>query len=627
MNLNEIRNPDFLRTLDEKQLDELAGEIREFLIQNISKTGGHLASNLGVVELTIALHRVFSVPEDKVFFDVGHQCYTHKILTGRADRFPTLKQFQGLSGFQKRNESLYDVWEAGHSSTSLSAALGMAVARDLHHGTYSIVPVIGDGALSSGMSLEALNQIGSEKRKIIIVFNDNNMSISRNVGAMAKGFSKLRAGKGYNDLKRNMKKGLIRNSVGRAVYTGLKSIKDTVRDTIIDEGIFGEFNLDYLGPVDGHNLHDLIEALETARTHERPVVVHVITKKGKGYPFCENDIDGKWHGIGPFDIHTGREKHETPAGFISWSALMSNTVTELAAENKEIAAVTPAMVYGSCLQTFFARYPERSFDCGISEEHAATFCAGLALSGMRPYFTVYSSFLQRAYDQINHDICRMDLPVVIGIDRAGLCGGDGDTHHGVFDIGLLKALPNMILAAPSTGEEAKDMLYTAFRTNHPYAIRFSKDFVKDPGKYQMRTIETGKWEMYNDAPENKVIVLTYGTDVQTLLNKVTVNALPVTVVNCRFLKPIDTAMLSDIAKRGASVIVYETDMLENGLGASVLEYLNDQGLSMKIRRFGIPDRYVPQGSNHQLKRMMGIDLNSLMDEIIKDLEHAEISVH
>ena len=627
MDLNEIRNPDFLRTMDEKQLGELAQEIREFLIKNISRTGGHLASNLGVVELTIALHRVFSVPEDKVFFDVGHQCYTHKILTGRADRFDTLRHFQGLSGFQKRSESIYDVWEAGHSSTSLSAALGMAVARDLDHRNYAVVPVIGDGALGSGMALEALNQIGSEKRNLIIVFNDNNMSISRNVGAMAKGFSKLRAGRGYNDLKRSMKKGLRSNSFGRIVYSGLKSIKDTVRDTIIDEGIFGEFNLDYLGPVDGHNIHDLIEALETARSHEGPIVVHVITKKGKGYPFCENDLDGKWHGIGPFDIHTGREKHETPAGYLSWSALMSNTVLSLAEENPAIVAVTPAMIYGSCLQPFFARFPERSFDCGIAEEHAATFCAGLALSGKRPYFTVYSSFLQRAYDQINHDICRMDLPVVIGIDRAGLSGADGDTHHGVFDIGLLKAVPNMILCEPADAEEAMDMLYTGFSGNHPYAIRFPRDYVKDPGNYTMKTIETGTWQMLNDAPDNRIIVMTYGPDVHTLLQKITVNSLPVTVVNCRFMKPIDTAMIEEIAARNLPVIVYESDMLENGLGASILEYCSDRGLDMKIRRFGIPDRYVPQGSISQLRRMMGIDLNTVFDEIVKDLEHAEVSVH
>ena len=620
MDLNEIRNPDFLKTLNEKEMDQLAEDIRRFLIQSISKTGGHLASNLGVVELTIALHRVFRVPEDKVFFDIGHQCYTHKILTGRASQFPTLRQFGGISGFQKRSESIFDVWEAGHSSTSLSAALGMAVARDLDGRHYAVVPVIGDGALGSGMALEALNQIGSEKRDMVIVFNDNNMSISKNVGAMAKGFSKLRAGKGYNDLKRNMKRGLSGTHLGQMVYRGMKSVKDAVRETIIDEGIFGEFNLSYLGPVDGHSIHDLIEAFETAKQHEGPVVVHVITKKGKGYPYCENDNDGRWHGIGPFDVRTGRIKHDTPAGWLSWSRLMSRTVLQLADSDRNITAITPAMVYGSCLQEFFAKYPERSFDCGIAEEHAVTFCAGMALSGKRPYLTVYSSFLQRAYDQISHDVCRMDLPVVIGIDRAGLCSSDGDTHHGVFDVGILKALPHMILAEPSSGEEAMDLLYTAFSQKHPFAIRFPKDYAKDPGNYSMKTVPVGSWQMLNDAPENRVIVLTYGPDVHTLLNKITVNDLPVTVVNCRFFKPIDTEVIRTVAERNVPVIVYETDMLENGLASSVLEYCNDSGLFLPLKRFGIDDRFVPQGSNTQLKRMIGIDIGTVFDTIVKELE-------
>ena len=627
MNLYDITGPEFLKGMSLQELEELCGTIRNFLIESISRTGGHLASNLGVVELTVALHYVFNSPEDKLFFDVGHQCYTHKILTGRASQFNTLRQYEGLSGFEKRKESVHDVWEAGHSSTSLSAALGMAGARDLTHQDYCVVPVIGDGALSSGMALEALNQIGSEKKNMIIIFNDNNMSISRNVGAMKDNFSRLRASRTYTGIKENVKRNLRTNDFGEAIYSGLKIFKDAVKEAVINGGIFEEFGLDYIGPVDGHNLTDLIRVMEAEKNHEGPIVIHVITKKGKGYAPCENDIEGYWHGVGPFNIKTGRPLASASANTVPWAAVMADELTVLAEENEKITAVCPAMITGSSLRKFYAKYPDRSFDCGIAEEHAATFCAGLALSGKRPYFTVYSSFLQRAYDQINHDICRMDLPVVIGIDRAGLSGADGDTHHGVFDIGLLKAVPNMILCEPADAEEAMDMLYTGFSGNHPYAIRFPRDYVKDPGNYTMKTIETGTWQMLNDAPDNRIIVMTYGPDVHTLLQKITVNSLPVTVVNCRFMKPIDTAMIEEIAARNLPVIVYESDMLENGLGASILEYCSDRGLDMKIRRFGIPDRYVPQGSISQLRRMMGIDLNTVFDEIVKDLEHAEVSVH
>lgn len=617
MDLTDIKNPKFLKSLNVREMEELSAEIRHFLIENISKTGGHLASNLGVVELTIALHYVFNSPTDKIFFDVGHQSYTHKILTGRAGDFHLLRQYEGLSGFEKRKESEHDVWEAGHSSTSLSAALGMAVARDLHHEHYQIIPVIGDGALSSGMSLEALNEIGSEKKNMIIVFNDNNMSISKNVGALTSGFSRLRSSTSYTKLKNSMKKNLRTSNFGEAVYSGLKSIKDSIKANVIDSGIFKEFNLDYIGPIDGHNLHDLIQVFEAVKDHEGPIVVHVITQKGKGYLPCEVDKEGKWHGVGPFNVKTGKSLHEIPEGYCAWAESASDTVRKLAEKDKNIVAITPAMVTGSYMQKFFAEFPDRSFDTGIAEEHAATLAAGMAISGLRPYFVVYSSFLQRCYDQINHDICRMDLPVVIGIDHAGLVGPDGETHHGIYDIGLLSPLPNMILSQPKDAEEMQDLIYTAFHQSHPFAIRFPKGTVKSAASMTGKELPIGSWVKYNDDSANQAAILTYGEDVDRVLDKVIVNHLPITVINCRFFKPLDEEMLSELSRRHMKCIIYEMDMKAGGLAEHILGFMNDREMPLSIKVFGIPDEYIQQGSERLLRRDLKIDLNTLMEEAIK----------
>ena len=621
MNLSDIHNPDFLKKMSVDELEGLASDIRAFLIQSISKTGGHLASNLGVVDLTIALHYVFHSPVDRIFFDVGHQCYTHKILTGRAGAFNTLRQYRGLSGFEKRKESEHDVWEAGHSSTSLSAALGMAVARDLDHDDYCIVPVIGDGALSSGMALEALNEIGSEKRRMIIVFNDNNMSISRNVGALSTTFSKLRTSNGYLNIKHNLKRNLKHSPVGEGLYKGLVTMRDSIKEQIVDTGIFGEYGIDYIGPVDGHNIHDMIQVFKAVKNHEGPIVVHVITKKGKGYAPCENDREGYWHGVGPFNPATGKPLHDTPPGYQPWAAVMTQQLIREAEASKDVIAITPAMANGSKLNPFFARFPERSFDTGIAEEHAATFAAGLALSGKRPYFVVYSSFLQRCYDQINHDICRMDLPVVIGVDHAGIVGSDGETHHGIYDLGLLTGLPNMIVAQPCNANETQDLVHTAFQQSHPFAIRFSKSVIPfDPG-YEARKIEIGTWVRHNDLPDHKVAVLTYGESVETVLEKVMSNQLPVTVINCRFLKPLDKEMIEWLCKKDMYCITYESDTLIHGLGSLILEYANSKNLSLKMHRIGIPDVYVQHGSERLLRRELHIDMNTLMDEVEKKLHY------
>ena len=616
MDLTEIRNPEFLKEMSVSDLTLLAFDIRQFLIKSISKTGGHLASNLGVVELTIAMHVVFDSPRDKLFFDVGHQSYTHKILTGRAKEFSTLRQFHGLSGFQKRRESEHDVWEAGHSSTALSAALGMAVARDLRGEDYCIVPLIGDGAMGSGESLEALNQIGSEQRNMVIIFNDNNMSISTNVGALTRGFARLRSATAYNNLKTTMKESLIRTDFGKVMYHGMKNVKDAFKDSVIDRGIFGEFNLEYLGPVDGHNLRDLIRVLHVAREHDGPVVVHVITQKGRGYPLCEKDLKGSWHGVGPFNKDTGKPIHEIPPGFKSWSALVADTVTELADKDERVVAITPAMMFGSALDHFFAKYPERSFDCGIAEEHTMTFAASLALCGMRPFVSVYSSFLQRAYDQINHDVCRMDLPVLIGIDRAGLVGSDGETHHGVFDISILRPIPNLILAQPRNGQEARNMIFTAMHQNHPFALRYPRGEVNVEALTEMKLIPL-KWEAVY-APENaKAAVISYGPDVETIAQKMQVNEMPVLVIDARFFKPLDGECLKHIADLKVPVFLYETDMKAGGLSSAVLEYCCDNGISLPLHRYGIGDEYIQHGSAALLKKEAGFDLSVLYDDILK----------
>lgn len=619
MNLYDIQSPKDIKNLSVKELNQLAKDIRLFLIQSIAKTGGHLASNLGTVELTIALHYVFNAPQDKIFFDVGHQSYTHKILTGRAKDFPTLHAFDGMSGFQKRSESEYDVWEAGHSSTSLSAALGMAVARDAHNEDYAVVPVIGDGALGSGMSFEALNQIGYEGRKMIIVFNDNNMSISKNVGATTMNFARLRTSNSYNKFKENLKFSLSKNGFGRNIYSGLKTMKDNIRDSLVEKGIFGEFNLDYLGPVDGHNIKDLTQAFKVAVKHDRPVVVHVITRKGKGYAPCENDREGSWHGVGPFKIENGKPLHETPEGYMPWAQLFSDTVMHLAEKNSDIYALTPAMLKGSYLQNFFAKYPDRSFDCGIAEEHAATFAAGLASANLRPYLAIYSTFLQRAYDQINHDICRMDLPVVIGIDHAGLVGGDGETHMGVFDIGILRPLPNIILAQPKDANDAVNMLYTAFQQNHPFAIRYPKGLVKIHDTFNMNSIPIGTWKKYTVSQEDKVNILTYGQSVDTLLEKLTTNHIPASVIDCRFMKPMDEDMLKALAAENKPMIIYETDMGSGGLSEAIVTWFADHRMQVVVERITIGDTYIPQGPDTRLRKFLKIDLNTVIEAVNKYL--------
>lgn len=615
MKLENIKSPQDIKSMDSEQLKQLCQEIRRFLVHSIAKTGGHLSSNLGIVETTVALHYVFQSPSDKIFFDVGHQSYVHKLLTGRYEGFQNLRQFEGMSGFQKRNESEHDVWEAGHSSTSLSAALGFAVARDLKQEEYCVIPVIGDGAMASGMSFEALNQIGSEKRNMIIVFNDNDMSISGNVGGFSNACTHLRASKGYTSFKKDLQSKLSTTKIGDRVLSAMKDMKDNIKHTVVDGSIFTELGLDYIGPINGHDLSDLIRVFETLKDHQGPIVVHVITKKGKGYPYAEEDKDGKWHGVSKFNVESGKTISTVPYKHLDWSSILSESLIRMAKEDKNILALTPAMSKGSKLDKFAKLFPNRFFDCGIAEEHAMTFAASLALNGTRPFISVYSSFLQRAYDQINHDVARMDLPVVIGVDRCGLVGDDGETHHGVFDISSLYSIPNLIMSQPKDANEAQDLLYSAFQqTKHPYLIRIPRGTIEYEEK-NFTYIEEGTWTKFNIFDSSKLIVIAYGEDVDRIINKAKINELPLTVVNARFFKPLDTKMLDDLLSADLPIVIYESDMLHGGLSSAILEYQNDNGYNAKIKRIGIKDHFVPQGSLPQLRKKEGIDLSTLFDEI------------
>ena len=612
MDLYQIKNPKFLKSLNEDELYILSNNIREFLINSISKTGGHLSSNLGIVELTIALHYVFDSPNDKLLFDVGHQAYTHKILTGRTSLFNTLRQYNGLSGFLKFNESPHDIWEAGHSSTSLSGALGLSLSRDLNNEKHHIIPIIGDGALINGMALEALNHIGHIKSNMIIIFNDNEMSISQNIGGITKSLTKLRTSKSYNTLKNELKERLDSN-IGKPILSTMKKIKNILKDDIVDSGIFKEFDLEYFGPVDGHNFKELIEILNVAKNHQGPIVIHVKTKKGKGYKYAENDRSGKWHGIAPFNPLNGQLLSSLPINHLNWSSIISNTLIRLAKENPNIVCITPAMIEGSKLQDFFNKYPNRSFDCGIAESHAITLAAGLSKGNKIPFVSIYSSFLQRAYDQINHDLCRMNLPCVIGIDRAGLVGEDGETHHGVFDISILKSLPNIVIGQPKDANQAQDMLYTAINSNRVFAIRYPRGSVIYQEK-EFNTIEIGKWykEIYLNS--NDLTIITYGNDISLIYKEIKNNKYKFNLINSCFFKPIDYTIIDELVRLNKPVLVYETDILSGGLTSIILEYLCDSNQYLNIYRIGIKDEYIVAGSMNDLKKVYKLDIKYIIDK-------------
>lgn len=609
-------NSQKLKKMSGKELRALCSSIRQFLLESVSKTGGHLSSNLGAVELTVALHRVFDVPKDKIIFDVGHQSYVHKILTGRAGQFPTLRQYNGLSGYQKRTESPADPWESGHSSTSISAAIGLAAARDLKKEDFEVISVIGDGALSGGMALEALNDLGAQQRKVIVVFNDNNMSISANHAGFEQRITRMRTSDFYRNVKKELHGSLKNNDLGKGLLGVLHHSKEYLKDRLVDAPLFEGFSLDYLGPVDGHSLNELIPAFEAAREHDGPIVVHVVTRKGKGYSYAENDTVGKWHGVGPFDITTGKMRSSLAPDMLTWSEIISKSLMELAEKDPEIVAITPAMANGSKLLDFAKKWPDRFFDCGIAEEHAMTMAAGMAQGGIKPFVSIYSSFLQRAFDQVSHDVARMDLPVVVGIDRAGLVGDDGDTHQGIFDIAFLRTIPGIVLSQPKDALEARGLLKLAFASRMPFFLRYPRGSTKWKPGMDWPEIRIGTWTAF-DVGEPEQIVLTYGPQVDQVLEKARANGLNLKVVNARFFKPIDEVMLKRLFASGLPITVYETDSGRGGLMDAVLEFANETGYHQKIDQIALPPAFIPHGSIPKLRKEFHISLDDLFDHLEK----------
>ncbi|RHM63640.1 MULTISPECIES: 1-deoxy-D-xylulose-5-phosphate synthase [Coprobacillaceae] len=621
MDVKNIKDPLFLKDLNNEQLNDLANDIRQFIIQSVSRTGGHLSSNLGIVELTIALHYVFNSPTDKIFFDVGHQAYVHKILTGRANEFDTLRKYHGLSGFQKRCESPHDVWEAGHSSTALSAAVAMAVARDLNHDSYHVVPVIGDGAMVGGESLEALNHLGSIENKVIIILNDNQMAITKSIGGFNNFLSTIRLSDTYHHFKDDYKNALSKGKIGTFIYQISKSIKDFIKHGLIDDTIFEDFGIDYLGPVDGHNISELIRVFNIAKISDKSVVVHVITKKGKGYLPAENDKAGKWHGTEPFNISDGSSK-TSPSSKISWSQVLADHVEKWMEKDKDIVAITPAMINGSALQSIFQHYPQRSFDVGIAEEHALTFTAGLSISRKKPFISVYSSFIQRAYDQINHDITRMNLPCLIAVDRAGIVGSDGPTHHGVFDLSILTPLPHIVIFAPKDAKEAKLYINTVFMNfYHPYVVRIPRGKVENCILNLNDTIQIGSWTIEGVKENYDITIICYGDNVDRILT-LQQQSFKIRVVNARFIKPLDQNILKSVMNDDKPVIVYETDLKLGSLGEHIASFCNDYGISKKFKHIAIDDHYSPQGSLDDIYREEKIDLDSVL-QCCKEVLHEE----
>lgn len=611
--LETINSPADVKRLSITQLQQLAQEIREFLIQVISKTGGHLAPNLGVVELTLALHKVFSTPYDKLIFDVGHQAYIHKIITGRRELFPTLRQYRGLSGFPKRSESEHDAFGTGHSSTSISAALGMAVARDLQGENYDVVAVIGDGSMTGGMAFEALNHAGTLHKKMIVVLNDNEMSISKNVGAMSEYLYQLRTGEVYTRIKNDLESWLKNVEFGSDVLKVIRRLKGSVKYLMVPTSIFEELGFTYLGPVDGHDLHGLLEILQKAKKIEGPVMVHVLTKKGKGYAPAE-ESPNKFHGTGPYDILTGK-KIVNPNAPISYTEVFGDTITELAKADEKIVGITAAMPDGTGLSTFAKAFPERFFDVGIAEQHAVTSAAGMAAAGLKPVAAIYSTFLQRAYDSIAHDICMQNLHVTLCLDRAGLVGDDGFTHHGVFDYAYLRSLPNMCVMAPKDENELRHMLQTALAYDAPVAVRYPRGSgvgveLTEP----IHTLPIGKAEVLREGSD--VCFWAIGSMVQSALaaaELLAAQGLSAGVVNMRFAKPLDEALLLEHAHKYSHIVTLEEGVLAGGVGSAVLETLNAHRLLQQcsVLTLGIPDAFVMHGDKKLLFRDLGLDVEAI----------------
>ena len=601
--LEKIQKPNDIKKIPADQLPALAEEIREFIIESLSKTGGHLASNLGVVELTIAMHRVFDLPKDKLIWDVGHQSYTHKILTGRKDGFETLRREGGISGFPKRSESDCDVFDTGHSSTSISAGVGYVRARELKKENYSVVSIIGDGALTGGMAYEALNNAASLKSNFIIVLNDNEMSITENVGGMSSYLSGLRTAAAYTDFKMDVTKALNRiPGIGPGMVDAMRKTKSSIKQIIIPGMLFEDMGLTYLGPVDGHNIPQLIKTFQEAKRFEGPILVHVLTQKGRGYePAMRHPA--RFHGAGPFDVKTG-----LPVGKSNptYTDVFSTVMRKMGDRRKDVAAVTAAMMTGVGLKRFSNMFPDRCFDVGIAEEHAVTFAAALSLGGITPVVAIYSSFLQRAYDQIMHDVCMQNLHVVFAIDRAGLVGYDGETHHGIFDLSYLGSMPNMTILAPKNLWELSDMIKFAVDYDGPIAVRYPRGEAYTGLKEFRAPICLGKSEVIHEG--SRVALLAVGSMVKMaeevqkqLKERMDMDA---ALVNARFVKPIDEELLRSFADTYELVVTLEENVKDGGFGERVLAFAEEEDLPFGVEIIALPDRFIPHGSvSYQMKQV------------------------
>lgn len=613
--LDKVNDISDIKQLKVADLEKLAKEMRSFIVETISNTGGHLASNLGVVELTLAIHKVFDSPKDKIIWDVGHQSYVHKIITGRKKEFHTIRQFKGLSGFPKRKESVHDVFETGHSSTSISAGLGFAISRDIKGEDYDVICVIGDGAMTAGMAFEAMNHAGHLGTKLIVILNDNEMSISQNVGGLSLYLNRIRTTPTYFRMKEDVEN--ILNSIpaiGKKVFKTAEKAKDSLKYFLLPGMIFEELGFKYLGPVDGHNISSLISVLERAKNVDGPVLIHVITKKGKGYKPAEQDPD-KYHSASPFEIKTGKFKKK--AGKYKYSEVFGQTLLELAKKDKRIVAITAAMPSGTGLDKFKIELKERFFDVGIAEQHGVTLAAGLAESGMKPFFAVYSTFLQRGYDQVLHDVCIQQLPVVFAIDRAGLVGDDGETHHGVFDFSYLSHIPNITIMAPKDLLEFKEMIKFAVDFDKPLAIRYPRGYCSDLREITSSyKIEYGKGEVLINGSEIAIIavgkMVQYAYEVVKRLKNENFNP---SLVNARFIKPLDRELISSLVKKHNIIITMEDNVKIGGFGSLVNNLLLEFSYNGKILNIGIPDIFIEHGKVEKLYDLCGMSVEKIVNSI------------
>ncbi len=613
--LPKIDSPADLKKVPRAELPEVAAELRDYMIATVSKVGGHLASSLGAVELTLALHYTFDAPRDKIVWDVGHQAYGHKILTGRRDRFPTLRQYGGISGFPVRDESPYDAFNVAHACTSISAALGMCTARYLAQQTHHVIAVIGDAGLTGGVGLEGLNQAGHLRPRMLVVLNDNEMSISPNVGAIAGYLNRIAHGQAYQRVRDEIEQ-LITSvpRIGRRLFRLTRQWVDAVKTLILPGMVFEELGFEYVGPINGHNLETLLDTLAKVKDHEGPVLLHVVTRKGKGYPHAEQ-LPMKYHGVTAFDISTGAFA-KAPASAPSYTSVFGQAMCERAEEDPRLIAITAAMTDGTGLSDFARRFPKRFFDVGIAEQHAVTFAAGLACEGWRPVAAIYSTFLQRAYDQVIHDVCLMNLPVTFALDRGGLVGADGPTHHGLYDLAYLAAAPNMTVMAPKDENELRHMLYTAVEHGAPIAFRYPRGNGLGVTPEPVRRLEIGQAEILREGPDGAIVAL--GSMVYPCLEaagRLAQEGLSLTVINARFLKPLDEEMIACLAADKPFLVTAEEGTLAGGLGALVAALCADRRIPVALLRIGVPDRIIPHGSPALLHAKFGLDCDGICQRL------------